>query len=74
MTRTDRLEAALEAELIARLEHFARPATIADLFDEFEPKWAVAAAERCIIRGILLETDGLLTRPEHKALREVASR
>lgn len=54
-------EAALDAELLARIRLRDRPASIPELFDELTPRWAVDAAERLVIaRRLHEDADGRL--------------
>lgn len=48
-------DAALDAELLARLRDCDRPASIAEMFDGLTPRWAVDAAERLVIARRLHE-------------------
>jgi hypothetical protein len=58
MTATARFERALTFELLALLIAANKPVRIRDLFDGFEPQWAIAAAERCVVAGYCREWSG----------------
>jgi hypothetical protein len=51
-----------DAEFLARLRGFGRPATVAELFVGSEPVWAIDAAERLEVAGeVFADAGGRLT-------------
>lgn len=73
-TLTPRERRLLELELVARFREFGRPATLGELFDGFEPSWAVAALARLLAGGFATADDAGRVTPTPKPAARTTQR
>lgn len=61
-----------DREILRRLEAYGTPATVAELFDGCEPRWAMEATDRLIAADVLLRADSGRVWPVAKLGKAVA--